>query len=88
MAKLSLCVGFTIGLLVGMNSLPSLVYAQSGEEAAQPSESPQTDNAAQPDQTATPGESATPDEQGDDTQSESTDEPENQGNAQSPQDQE
>jgi cytoskeletal protein RodZ len=82
MAKFSLFVAVTIAFLVGMNSLPSLVYAQTDEEAAQPSEAPQTDNAEQPDQTATP------DEQGDETQSESTDEPENQGDEQSPQEQE
>jgi hypothetical protein len=81
MTKLSLCVTFTIALLVGVNSIPSLVYAQSDEEAAQPSE------AAQSDQTATPSESAQPDEQGDNAQNEATDEPENQGDDQSPQDQ-
>jgi len=88
MAKLSLLVGVMIAFLVGMNSLPSLVYAQTDQEAAQPSESPQTDNAAQPDQTATPGESAMPDAQGDDTQGESSDEPEDRGDEQAPQDQE
>ena len=77
MVKLSLCIGFAVSLLVGMNSLPSVVYAQNDQETAQPNEPQQTGNTAQPDQTATPGESATPDEQGDDTQSESTDEPEN-----------
>jgi len=29
-----LCVAFTIALLIGMNFVPSLVYAQTGEEAA------------------------------------------------------
>ena len=82
MTKLSLCVVFTIALLVGMNSVPAMVYAQSDEEAAQPSA------AAQSDQTATPSESAQPDEQGDNTQNEATDEPENQAGDQSPQDQE
>jgi hypothetical protein len=88
MTKLSLCVSFIIALLVGLNSIPSLVYAQTDEEAAQPSEQPQTDNAAQPDQTATPGESTEPEEQGDEIQGEAPDEPENQGDDQSPQDQE
>ena len=83
MTKLSLCVAFTIALLVGMNSVPSLVYAQTDEESAQP-EAPQTDNAAQPDETATPDEST--EEQGDETQGEATDEPEN-GDEQSSQDQ-
>jgi hypothetical protein len=54
LTKLSLSVVFAIALLAGLNSVPSLVYAQADEEAAQPSERPQTDNAAQPDQTATP----------------------------------
>ena len=81
MTKLSLCVAFTIALLIGMNSVPAMVYAQSDEEAAQPSE------AAQSDQTATQS-AAQPDEQGDNAQNEATDEPENQGDAQSPQDQE
>jgi hypothetical protein len=83
MTKLSLCVAFTIALLVGVSSIPSLVYAQTDEESAQPSEQPQTDNAVQPDQAA-PGEAA---EQGDETQGEATDEPESQGDDQSPQDQ-
>jgi len=74
MTKLSLCVAFTIALMVGLNSVPSLVYAQTDEEAAQPSEQPQTDNAAQHDQAATPGQSAKQNEQGDDTQ-DATDEP-------------
>jgi len=87
MTKLSLCVVFTIALLVGVNSIPSLVYAQTDEESAQPSEQPQTDDAAQPDQAATPGEAAEPEEQGDETQGEATDEPENQTDDQSPQDQ-
>jgi hypothetical protein len=87
MTKLSLCVAFTIALLVGLNSVPSLVYAQTDEEAAQPSEQPQTDNTAQHDQAATPGQSAKQDEQGDDTQ-DATDEPENQTDDQSPQNQE
>lgn len=87
MTKLNLCVAFTIGLLVGLTSVQSLVYAQTDEEAAQPSEQPQTDNAAQQDQAATPGESAKQDEQGDDTQ-DATDEPENQTDDQSPQNQE
>ena len=65
MTKLSLCVGFSIALLVGLNCIPSLVYAQTDEEAAQPSEPPQTDNTAQPDQAATPDEST--EEQGDET---------------------
>jgi hypothetical protein len=82
MTKLSLCVAFTIALLIGMNSGPALVYAQTDEAAAQPSE------AAQPDETATPSESAQPDEQGDNTQNEATDEPENQAGDQPPQDQE
>jgi hypothetical protein len=69
MTKLSLCVAFTIALLVGMNSVPA--SAQTDEEAAQLSE------AAQSDQTATPSESAQPDEQGDNAQNEATDEPEN-----------
>ena len=51
-------------LLAGLNSVPSLVYAQADEEAAQPSERPQADNAAQPDQAATPAQSAKQDEQG------------------------
>jgi hypothetical protein len=87
MTKLSLCVAFTIALLVGVNSIPSPVYAQTDEESAQPSEQPQTDNAAQPDQAATPGEAAEPEEQGDETQGEATDEPESQGDDQSRQDQ-
>jgi hypothetical protein len=87
MAKLTLCVVFSIALLVGLNSIPSLVYAQTDEESAQPSKAPQTDNAAQPDQNATPEESATPDEQGESTQGEATDEPEN-SEEHSPQDQE
>jgi hypothetical protein len=82
MTKLSLCVAFTIALLVGMNSVPAMVYAQTDEDAAKPGE------AAQSDQTATPSESAQPDEQGDNTQNNATDEPENQGDEQSPQDQE
>ena len=82
MTKLSLCVAFTIALLVGMNSIPAMVYAQTDEEAAQPSV------AAQSDQTATPSESAQPNEQGDDAQNKATEEPENQGDEQSPQDQE
>jgi cytoskeletal protein RodZ len=86
MTKLSLCVAFTIALLVGMNSIPSLVYAQT--KSAQPSEPPQTDNAAQPDETTTPDESTGPEEQGEETQGEATDEPENQTDDQSPQDQE
>ena len=86
MTKLSLCVAFTIALLVGLNSIPSLVYAQTDEQAAQPSEQPQTDNAAQHDQAATPGQSAKQDEQGDDTQ-DATDEPENQTDDQSPENQ-
>jgi len=87
LTKLSLSVVFAIALLAGSNSVPSLVYAQADEEAAQPSERPQTDNAAQPDQTATPAQSAKQDEQGDDTQ-DATDEPENQADDQSPQNQE
>jgi hypothetical protein len=87
MTKLSLCVAFTIALLVGLNSVPSLLYAQTDEELAQPGEQPQTDNAAQHDQAATPGQSAKQDEQGDDTQ-DATDEPENQTDDQSPQNQE
>jgi hypothetical protein len=87
MAKLSLCVGFTTALLVGMNFIPSLVYAQTDEEAAQPSEQSQTDNVAQPGETATPNESTGPEEQGDETRGEAT-EPENQSDDQSPQDQE
>jgi hypothetical protein len=86
MAKVGLCVGFSIALLVGLTCIPSLVYAQTDEEAVQPSEPPQTDNAAQPDETATPDETAGPEEQGDETQGEATDEPENSGE-QSPQDQ-
>jgi HD-like signal output (HDOD) protein len=86
MTKLSLCVAFTIALLVGLNSVPSLVYAQTDEEAAQPSEQPQTDNTAQHDQAATPGQSAKQDA-GDDTQ-DATDEPENQTDDQSPENQE
>jgi hypothetical protein len=86
MTKLSLCVAFTIVLLFGVNSIPSLVYAQTDEESAQPSEQPQTDNAAEPDQAA-PGEAAEPEDQGDETQGEATDEPESQGDDQSPQDQ-
>jgi hypothetical protein len=82
MTKLSLCIAFTIALLVGMNSIPAMVYAQTDEEAAQPSV------AAQSDQTATPSESAQPNEQGDDAQNKATEEPENQGDEQSPQDQE
>jgi len=82
MTKLSLCVAFTIALLVGMNSIPAMVYAQTDEEAAQPSV------VAQSDQTATPSESAQPNEQGDDAQNKATEEPENQGDEQSPQDQE
>ena len=81
MTKLSLCIGFSIALLVGL-SVPSLVYSQTDEEAAQPNEH------AQPDQTATPGESTVPEEQGGETQGEPTDEPENQGDDQSPQDRE
>jgi len=87
MTKLSLCVAFNIALLVGLNSVPSLLYAQTDEELAQPSEQPQTDNAAQHDQAATPGQSAKQNEQGDDTQ-DATDEPENQTDDQSPQNQE
>jgi hypothetical protein len=82
MTKLSLCIAFTIALLVGMNSIPAMVYAQTDEEAAQPSV------AAQSDQTATPSESAQPNERGDDAQNKATEEPENQGDEQSPQDQE
>ena len=82
MTKLSLRIAFTIALLVGMNSIPAMVYAQTDEEAAQPSV------AAQSDQTATPSESAQPNEQGDDAQNKATEEPENQGDEQSPQDQE
>jgi len=82
MTKLSLCVVFTIAWLVGMNFVPAMVYAQTDDEAAQPSE------AAQSDQTATPSESAQPDQQGDNAQNEATDEPENQGDEQSPRDQE
>ena len=88
MTKLALCVGFTIALLAGTNFIPSVVYAQTDEEAAQPSESPETNNAAQPDQTATPDESAMPEEQSDDTQSESSGEPEDRGDERAPQDQE
>ena len=86
LTKLSLSVVFAIALLAGLNSVPSLVYAQADEEAAQPSERPQTDNAAQPDQTATPAQSAKQDDQGNDTQA-ATDEPENQADDQSPQNQ-
>jgi hypothetical protein len=57
MVRLSLCLGFAIALLVGINSAPSMVYAQADEETAQPS--------AQPDQTPATDESAKPD-QGDD----------------------
>jgi cytoskeletal protein RodZ len=57
MAKFSLCLGFAITLLVGINSAPSMVYAQTDEETAQPS--------AQPDQTPSTDESSKPD-QGDD----------------------
>jgi hypothetical protein len=87
MTKLSLCVAFTIALLVGVNSIPSLVYAQTNEEAAQPSEPPQN-NATQPDETASPDESTGPEEQGEETQGEATDEPENQSDDQGSQDQE
>ena len=87
LTKLSLSVVFAIALLAGLNSVPSLVYSQADEEAAQPSERPQTDNAAQPDQTATPAQSAKQDEQDDDTQ-DATDELENQADDQSPQNQE
>jgi hypothetical protein len=86
MIKFSLCVSFTIALLVGLNSIPSLVYAQTDVEAAQPGEQPQTDNAAHHDQAAMPGQSAKQDEQGDDTQ-DATDEPENQTDDQSPENQ-
>ena len=79
MTKLSLCVAFTIALLVGMNSIPAMVYAQTDEEAAQPSV------AAQSDQTATPIESAQPDKQGDNAQNKAADEPVNQRDEQSPQ---
>jgi hypothetical protein len=77
MTKLSLCVAFT--LLLAVNSIPSLVYAQIDEQNAQPGESPQPDNAAQPDLTVTPG-----DEESNETPG-ATDEPENQGENQSPQ---
>jgi hypothetical protein len=40
MTKLSLCVAFTVALLLGVNSIPSLVCAQIDEQAAQPGESP------------------------------------------------
>ena len=79
MTKLSLCVAFTVALLLGVNSIPSLVYAQIDEQVAQPGESPQPDNAAQPDLTVTPG-----DQEGRETPG-ATDEPENQGDNQSPQ---
>jgi hypothetical protein len=82
MTKLSLCVAFTIALLVGMNSVPATVYAQTDEEAAQSNE------AAQTDQSTTPDESTEAEDQGDTTQSEATDEPENKAGDQSPQDQE
>ena len=77
MTKLSLCVAFTITLLVGMYSVPAMVYAQTvDEQAPQSGESPQMDNAAQPDLTVTPGDKSEPEEQGDNTQGEATDEPE------------
>jgi hypothetical protein len=60
MARLSLCLGFAIALLVGINSAPSMVYAQADEETAQPSAQPD-----QTDQTPATDESAKPD-QGDD----------------------
>ena len=82
MTKLSLCVVFTIALLVGMNFVPAMVYAQTDEAAAQSSE------AAQTDQNTTPGEPTEAEEQGDTTQGKATDEPENQAGDQSPQDQE
>ena len=37
-----------------MNSIPSLVYAQIDEQAAQPGESPQPDNVVRPDLTVRP----------------------------------
>ena len=80
MTKLSLCVVFTIALLVGMNFVPAMVYAQTDEAAAQSSE------AAQTDQNTTPGEPTEAEEQGDTTQGEATDEPEN-SDEQSSQDQ-
>jgi hypothetical protein len=73
--------------LTGWIEFCSIVsVCEADEEAAQPSERPQTDNAAQPDQTATPAQSAKQDEQGNDTQ-DATDEPENQADDQSPQNQ-
>ena len=83
MTKFNLCLAFMTALVVGLNFVPSLVYAQADQEAAQPGERPQSDNAAQPDQAATPDQSATKDEQGD-----ATDEPENQADDQSAQKQE